>query len=97
MSEVNVVELRQNLATYLKEAQEGATVLVTHHGKPIAKIVPAEDKRAVAKAKLAAWRKQTRIGDVESPLEEDWEALREGPRERQIASSGSATRRARLK
>jgi prevent-host-death family protein len=79
---INVVELRQNLAAYLKEAQSGATVLVTHRGKPIAKIVPAEAKSAAAKAKLAAWRKRTRIGDVESPLEEGWEALREGARAR---------------
>ena len=97
MSEVNVVELRQNLAAYLKEAQGGATVLVTHHGKPIAKIVPAEDQRSAAKARLAEWRKQTRIGDVESPLEEDWEALRNGPHNRDVVSRGSAARRAKAK
>jgi prevent-host-death family protein len=45
---VNVRELRDNLATYLTQAGGGDEVIVTSHGKPVAKIVPLADKKPVA-------------------------------------------------
>lgn len=40
MTSVNVTELRQHLPEYLKQVQRGEEVVITLHGKTIARIVP---------------------------------------------------------
>lgn len=47
---VNVRELRENLVQYLSQASHGNEVTVTSHGKQIAKIVPAVQKKTRAEA-----------------------------------------------
>lgn len=42
MSTVGIRELRDALSRYLAEVREGRTITVTDHGRPIARIVPAE-------------------------------------------------------
>lgn len=37
---VNFREFRMNLSTYLRQAHDGAEIVVTSHGKEIARIVP---------------------------------------------------------
>ena len=74
MDEVNITELRQQLPTYLGRVARGATVLVTQHGKPIAKIVPVEDPCAEAARRIETLRKTARVGDVVSPIEAEWSA-----------------------
>ena len=41
---VNVRELRDHLADYLGRVREGETVLVMSHGRPVARLVPVEQK-----------------------------------------------------
>lgn len=76
MDEVSVTELRQELAEYLAKVQRGKTVSIKQRGKVIAKLVPAEDTRAAAKRQLAEWRKTSSVGDVVSPIDVEWEALK---------------------
>lgn len=40
--DVGVRELRDSLSRHLAEVQEGKTITVTDHGRPIARIVPYE-------------------------------------------------------
>jgi len=40
MKTIGVRELRQRASEYLKEVQEGRTLAVTAHGRPVAQLVP---------------------------------------------------------
>jgi prevent-host-death family protein len=42
MATVGIRELRDALSRYLGEVREGRTITVTDHGRPIARIVPAD-------------------------------------------------------
>ena len=75
MAEANITELRERLATYLKAVARGETILLTHHGRPIAKLVPVDDRRADATRRIEALRATAIVGDIESPIEANWGAL----------------------
>ena len=75
MSEANITELRQNLATYLRAVEQGETVVLTHHGRAIARIVPVDNHRADATQRIESLRATAEIRDVESPIDADWDAL----------------------
>lgn len=74
MSSVNVTELRQHLPEYLKQVQAGEEISITLHGKTIARIVPEakESKREVAFKRLEVLRGTVIVGDILSPLAEEW-------------------------
>lgn len=74
MNLVNVTELRQRLPDYLKQVQQGEEIIVTLHGKNIARIVPdfPDNKRELALKRLEALRGKMIVGDVISPLNEGW-------------------------
>lgn len=40
MDDVGVRELRQNLSVYLRRIQQGETLRVTEHGRPVALLTP---------------------------------------------------------
>jgi prevent-host-death family protein len=46
MTSVNVTELRQRLPEYLKQVQRGEEVVITLHGKTIARIVSDRQENA---------------------------------------------------
>lgn len=74
MREVNVTELRSHLPAYLVQVQTGEELVVTSHGKPIARILPSQDLREAARKQLKTLRKNSHVGDVISPIGETWEA-----------------------
>jgi prevent-host-death family protein len=76
MSSINVTELRQHLPEYLKQVQAGQEIAITLHGKTIARIVPEakESKREAALKRLEALRGTVIVGDIISPIEEEWTA-----------------------
>jgi prevent-host-death family protein len=76
MDEINITELRQNLPAYIDKVRRGGQVDVTVRGKVVARIVPVTDERAAARARLVALRARARLGDVVTPVDEDWEAAR---------------------
>ncbi len=52
---VGVRELKTHLSSYLEKAQKGHVIVITSHGKPIARLTPArEELLARAKALQAA-------------------------------------------
>lgn len=44
MKKVQVNEVREKLAKYLAEAEQGEEIIITRHSKPIARLVPMEKK-----------------------------------------------------
>ncbi len=57
---VGVRELKARLSEYLRQVKSGRTVLITDHGKPVGRLVPAgqtleERLRAMVDAGLAEW------------------------------------------
>lgn len=74
MRQVNVAELRSHLSKYLSSAQKGTEILITYHGQVIARIVPPVNARQEAQSKLKEARKHCKIGDVISPIDDEWDA-----------------------
>lgn len=65
MEHVGTAVLKNKLSTYLHKVRKGARVIVTDHGKPVAKIVPIDSKDAQTdEEKLAAWAAE---GGIELP------------------------------
>jgi prevent-host-death family protein len=74
---VNVTELRRHLQSYLRQVQKGGEILITSHGKTIARLAPArdEDEMEAARRRLFALRDKSILGDVIDPIEDvNWTA-----------------------
>jgi antitoxin (DNA-binding transcriptional repressor) of toxin-antitoxin stability system len=57
-------------------AASGEPVIVTKHGKPVARLVPADAKQP--KSIFGALKGQVTIkGDIIAPLDVEWDALKE--------------------
>ena len=76
MRTVAVSELRNNLMSLIQRVQAGEDIIVTSRGNEVAKLVPMENKRQMAKARLKELRKTACVGDVLSPVNEEWKADR---------------------
>lgn len=74
MRTVAVSELRDNLMSFIKKVQAGENIIVTSRGNEVAKLVPVEDKKHMAKEKLKELQKTAYVGDVLSSVDEKWEA-----------------------
>lgn len=72
MRVVNVTELRSHLSKYLSSAQKGTEIQIVSHGEVIARIMPPADTKAEALKQLKKMRKNCKVGDVVSPINEDW-------------------------
>jgi len=69
---VDLADLWQSLPALIDRIRVGEEVAILERGTIVARIVPPGDPRAAARAALEALR--ARVGDVESPLGEAWEA-----------------------
>lgn len=74
METIAVSDLRANLMQILKRIEAGATIVITSRGREIARLVPPDDKASNARKALAELRKTAIIGDVLSPIDEEWVA-----------------------
>ena len=72
MRKVNVTDLRQHLPGYLKRVKAGERIEITLHGKVVARLMPAQGTAGEAAALLARLRKSAVIGDIVSPVGENW-------------------------
>ena len=75
METVNISEFRANLLKYLETVRDGKELNITSHGKVLATVVPPADRAKQAKLRLEQLSKTAVIGDVLSPLGEDWNTL----------------------
>jgi prevent-host-death family protein len=53
MKAVGARELKMRLGTYLRQVQEGETIVVTEHGRPVAELRPIETAAGEEEAGLA--------------------------------------------
>jgi len=76
MEKIGVSTLRENLSIYLKKVQKGQVVTITSRGHEMARLVPVEDKRVKSRELLRKLGKNATIGDILSPIDEEWEAMK---------------------
>jgi prevent-host-death family protein len=73
MIEVSVTTFRNHIPDYLGKLRKGENIAITSRGKVIARLLPPVDERLSARKRLSELRTKCRIGDVVSPLDEQWE------------------------
>ena len=75
MIKVGAFEAKTHLSSLLEKVSHGEEILITKHGKPIARLVPADDvdrdKVAEAVEGIRELRKGVTLGDL------DWKELRD--------------------
>ena len=76
MAKIGISTLRENLSIFLKKVQKGQVITITSRGHEIAKLVPVEDQREKSRELLRKLGKNAYIGDVLSPIDEEWEAMK---------------------
>jgi prevent-host-death family protein len=76
MKSVSITELRANLLKYLKLVSRGEQISVTSKGKVLATLVPPVSEQRAAREDLDRLARTAVIGDLVSPLGEDWSANR---------------------
>ena len=60
MKEVQVNKVREHLAKYLSEAEQGEEIIITKHSKPVAKLVAYEEKKPIL-PDLTEFRKSIKV------------------------------------
>ncbi len=75
METVAISEFRSNMPTFLEKVEAGETLRLTSRGKEIARVIPPSKTQAEARGELANLRKTAWIGDVISPISEEWDAV----------------------
>ena len=75
MKHVGMFEAKTNLSSLVEEVEKGGEVMITRHGKPVAKLVRAEDRltpdqiakqrQAVAELREMARRRGLRVSHEE--------------------------------
>lgn len=76
MLEVSVTVFRSHIPDYLTKVRRGETIALTSRGKVVAHLKPPADESMQARQRLRELAATCRIGDVESPLAEEWEVER---------------------
>lgn len=74
MESIAVSDFRANIMKILKQIEHGASLDITSRGKVVAKLVPPDYTRTLARGKLEILRETAKVYDVLSPIEENWEA-----------------------
>ncbi|MDP2806311.1 MAG: type II toxin-antitoxin system prevent-host-death family antitoxin [Gallionellaceae bacterium] len=77
MLEVSVTTFRNHVPDYLEKVRNGENIALTSKGKVIARLTPPSgDERQIARQQLMSLRVSSRIGDVVSSVDANWEATR---------------------
>lgn len=75
MLTVGVNQLRKDFGQFLRRVQSGELVIITVRGHKVAQLMPFNETRQQAREALQQLRKTAIIGDVVSPLDEEWETM----------------------
>ena len=76
MEKVGISTFRENLSIFLKKVQKGQVIIITSRGHEMARLVPVEDRRRKSREILRKLGKNAFIGDILSPVNEKWEAMK---------------------
>jgi prevent-host-death family protein len=74
MENIAVSALRSKIMSVLKEVEVGSTINITSRGKVVARLVPPDFSRKIARDKLVNLGKTAVIHDVISPVGDVWES-----------------------
>ena len=75
MRTAGVREARQNLSALLDEVKKGREVLITEHGRPVAKLVPVDPARGKRPVDFEAIRRTMPV--IDPPLSAALDEVRE--------------------
>jgi len=75
MEKIAVSEFRANMLGILKKVEKGEVIALTSRGHEVAKIIPPDDRMEEARKALRHLRKTAVIGDVLSPIEDEWKVM----------------------
>lgn len=75
MDKIGAFEAKNTLGTLLDRVQRGEEIIITRHGKPVARLVPSHDRIDQLQAQVAAMRIRERAKMLE-PAPFDWKALK---------------------
>lgn len=78
MYSVGAFEAKTHFSALLEKVEHGERVVITKHGRPVARIIPITDTSNLSKnevvEKLKAFNKKHTLGDL------DWKTLRDAGR-----------------
>ncbi|MCB0163660.1 MAG: type II toxin-antitoxin system prevent-host-death family antitoxin [Anaerolineae bacterium] len=74
MISIGISEFRANMNGILQKVQQGEIVMLTLRGAEIARLVPPDFARQAARQELAQLRQTAVVGDVLSPVDDNWDA-----------------------
>lgn len=75
MKTVAISQFRAHLPSFLDWVGKGREVVITSHGTEVARLVPPF-KKADIKSRLKTLRKKAKVGDIISPIDTEWDALK---------------------
>ena len=75
MQEIGAFEAKNKLGSLLDRVERGEEIVITRHGKPVARLVASSGRTDLARAKAAAKRMRTRAESLSSERF-DWEVLK---------------------
>ena len=78
MRSIQAAEAKTHLSSLLDEVERGETVVITRHGKPIARLVPEADDRRAKVARFKAEIEEFRKTAPKLTIEEILSARHEG-------------------
>ncbi len=73
-AQVTVTEFREHLAKWLERAHLGDEIEISSRGQPLARLVPVATRKSEARNFLKKIRATARVGDIESPIDAEWES-----------------------
>ena len=72
--EIGAFEAKNKLGMLLDRVEHGEEIIITRHGKPVARLVPSSTRIDKAQTRAALERIRTRAVDSKEPF--DWAAAR---------------------
>jgi len=74
MKKVAISEFRAHMPKYLTQVKEGNTILLTSHGQEVAELKQPTNRKEAAQHQLAQIAKSAHIGDIVTPVIDDFSA-----------------------
>ncbi|MEA3062615.1 MAG: hypothetical protein QOJ94_2396 [Sphingomonadales bacterium] len=80
MKHVSIKQAKDTLPALVREVEGGARVVITRNGKPVAEVVPLQERRGTNWEALERWKRQRGVEkivtyiapDFDDPLPEDF-------------------------
>lgn len=76
MTAIAVSEFRARLMEVLKQIESGATIYITSRGKIVARLMPPDNSKEIARKKLNEIGRTAKLHDVLSPIDAPWETTK---------------------